>query len=636
MERLKTKISAIIVIVICVIGLFIVWNKLHQPIEEPLEVIHAPENGSIAIKVEGDDFASFNPISIRSGGLDKTAATSVIFTTRTGEVLTVPALSVTSDAVVVPAPVFAYDKTNGIFSPVLVSLKVVQAKKIGKKVIVTTSNKSVDLIIGLPAVSSNIFVEASADKIPKGAITQLFTSLAIERLKTEAEKVPADNPKLVEAVKKTQQGMEELLMAVDEIIKNPNAIVNLQMTNGTTAGLRIDDIVWLDAFYKNYLEMIEKQKTLAVREKLLGFISTAQAQSVNKCVDTLMKNDYRIKFLDSFAIKFCNAVEPEVSAIGKPKDDRNVKWENTLQVPIAVALASTEFGEWGLGKQIGIGTFLSIGTDFAYEKKLPDWLTMGSLGLGASGSYLALVHKNPLLAELQTAIGMWDIACGALPNMQCLDSRAILLESTKIAKDIKTHPENLLFIGKYVKDDMFAEMGRGIFDPFVEVALMPGYSKKIELNWEEMDPRLYEDAIKTSIKVLEDFAVMAGVKGGGRISSMPAGISCPGDCSEIYGNNVSAVELSAEPDNGYVFSGWSLACSGKGACRLPFGRDKAVIATFEKENEQGNVVDAPEEADNTITDGSIKMDGNRLCNPGEDPKKTNCIPIKKGTPFFGR
>lgn len=137
-------------------------------------------------------------------------------------------------------------------------------------------------------------------------------------------------------------------------------------------------------------------------------------------------------------------------------------------------------------------------------------------------------------------------------------------------------------------------------------------------------------------KEQKDFAIMAGVKGSGRIISAPAGISCPGDCTEIYGSNVDAVELSAAPDNGYMFSGWSLACSGKGACRLPSGRDRAVIATFEKEPENDVNASESEDADQSAAGGSIEMDGNRLCDPGEDPKTGNCIPIKRGTPFFGR
>jgi hypothetical protein len=132
-------------------------------------------------------------------------------------------------------------------------------------------------------------------------------------------------------------------------------------------------------------------------------------------------------------------------------------------------------------------------------------------------------------------------------------------------------------------------------------------------------------------KKQKDFAVMAGVKGGGRISSIPGGISCPGDCAEIYGSNINVVELSAEPDNGYVFSGWSLACSGKGGCSLPFGKDKAVIATFKKELEKDQNTSEDSNDLNNVVDELP-----RLCDPGEDPGKDNCIPIKRGTPFFGR
>jgi hypothetical protein len=87
-------------------------------------------------------------------------------------------------------------------------------------------------------------------------------------------------------------------------------------------------------------------------------------------------------------------------------------------------------------------------------------------------------------------------------------------------------------------------------------------------------------------KEQKDFAVMAGIKGKGRITSVPKGISCPGDCTEIYVRNVSVVKLSATPDEGYAFEGWSLACTGKGICMIPFGKDKAVIATFVKEPEE--------------------------------------------------
>lgn len=83
-------------------------------------------------------------------------------------------------------------------------------------------------------------------------------------------------------------------------------------------------------------------------------------------------------------------------------------------------------------------------------------------------------------------------------------------------------------------------------------------------------------------KVRKDFAVLVGWggDGSGTISSSPAGISCPGDCTEIYKEGVQQVVLTASSDEGSTFEGWSGACSGKGACVLPFGRDKAVTATF--------------------------------------------------------
>jgi hypothetical protein len=49
--------------------------------------------------------------------------------------------------------------------------------------------------------------------------------------------------------------------------------------------------------------------------------------------------------------------------------------------------------------------------------------------------------------------------------------------------------------------------------------------------------------------------------GGGRIVSEPAGLNCPSACSAEFpvGTQVS---LTAVPDSGWVFDGWSQACSG--------------------------------------------------------------------------
>jgi hypothetical protein len=69
--------------------------------------------------------------------------------------------------------------------------------------------------------------------------------------------------------------------------------------------------------------------------------------------------------------------------------------------------------------------------------------------------------------------------------------------------------------------------------------------------------------------------------GTGTVSSNPAGISCGAACSfQWWGGTV--VALSAAPDRGSAFAGWSGACSGKGACSVGLGADASVGATFSR------------------------------------------------------
>ncbi len=51
--------------------------------------------------------------------------------------------------------------------------------------------------------------------------------------------------------------------------------------------------------------------------------------------------------------------------------------------------------------------------------------------------------------------------------------------------------------------------------------------------------------------------------GAGTVTSDPAGISCGTDCSESY-PSTSSVTLTATPNSGSTFGGWSGACSGTG------------------------------------------------------------------------
>jgi hypothetical protein len=67
--------------------------------------------------------------------------------------------------------------------------------------------------------------------------------------------------------------------------------------------------------------------------------------------------------------------------------------------------------------------------------------------------------------------------------------------------------------------------------------------------------------------------------GVGSVTSLPAGISCPGDCDESF-VFTQTVELTAMPSAGSYFSGWSGACSGTGACSFAMSVDRTVTATF--------------------------------------------------------
>lgn len=74
--------------------------------------------------------------------------------------------------------------------------------------------------------------------------------------------------------------------------------------------------------------------------------------------------------------------------------------------------------------------------------------------------------------------------------------------------------------------------------------------------------------------------------GGGFVTSAPEGIECSAESSSgclagfLHG---TMVELVATPADGWVFSGWTAFCSGKGRCRVPMTRFRAVQAIFEEE-----------------------------------------------------
>ncbi len=77
-----------------------------------------------------------------------------------------------------------------------------------------------------------------------------------------------------------------------------------------------------------------------------------------------------------------------------------------------------------------------------------------------------------------------------------------------------------------------------------------------------------------------DLTVVLAGGGAGSVTSVPAGIDCPGDCTESY-PETETVELTATADAGSIFVGWSGACSGTGVCSVDMDVDRTATATFE-------------------------------------------------------
>jgi YVTN family beta-propeller protein len=68
--------------------------------------------------------------------------------------------------------------------------------------------------------------------------------------------------------------------------------------------------------------------------------------------------------------------------------------------------------------------------------------------------------------------------------------------------------------------------------------------------------------------------------GGGTVMSNPAGINCPGTTCAANFSAGTSVTLSAAPNAGSTFVGWSGACTGAGACVVTMNSNQAVTATF--------------------------------------------------------
>jgi hypothetical protein len=71
------------------------------------------------------------------------------------------------------------------------------------------------------------------------------------------------------------------------------------------------------------------------------------------------------------------------------------------------------------------------------------------------------------------------------------------------------------------------------------------------------------------------------VKGKGKVTSTPAGISCPTHCSAPFDSGTAPV-LKPKPSKGWHFLKWKGACTGKKGCAPSMTKAQSVIAMFAK------------------------------------------------------
>jgi len=74
--------------------------------------------------------------------------------------------------------------------------------------------------------------------------------------------------------------------------------------------------------------------------------------------------------------------------------------------------------------------------------------------------------------------------------------------------------------------------------------------------------------------------------GTGTVSASDGSINCGATCSAIYSANAN-VTLTAAPNTGSAFTGWSGAGTGTGSLALSMNADKSVVATFALANSGG-------------------------------------------------
>jgi hypothetical protein len=135
--------------------------------------------------------------------------------------------------------------------------------------------------------------------------------------------------------------------------------------------------------------------------------------------------------------------------------------------------------------------------------------------------------------------------------------------------------------------------GDGTFRPHLDYPTAEGAFAVavVDLNGDHRDDLAVVNALSNLVTVLlntpgpPNFILSVTTRmepngGGGEVDSAPAGIDrCPGLCNAAYPSGLP-VTLTAIPNQGNIFTGWSGACTGTGSCTVTMSADHSVTATF--------------------------------------------------------
>ena len=102
-------------------------------------------------------------------------------------------------------------------------------------------------------------------------------------------------------------------------------------------------------------------------------------------------------------------------------------------------------------------------------------------------------------------------------------------------------------------------------------------------------------------------------RGNGLIKSDPEGIECGELCKASFEKD-RTVKLTTTPDDGYIFAGWSGACSGKGTCIVSINGDKTINASFTPSSDHSLRTSYNRNGSITSQPGGINCGGiSRIC-----------------------